>query len=692
MMKKLIVVFLFLGWVTLGFGKPDITNVKAPLTVGVYQKYEVSFTLGTYTNPYDPAVIDVYAEFLSPEGKTFRVNAFYFEGFCFSENNRVEQAERQPEGDGWKIRFTPDAVGRWTFVIHAVDQSGAMQLSSHNGIPLAFDCKEGDAEGFVRVANTKYLKREAFRDGRRQEHGFYPIGPNVAWYSAADYKKFKKPYGIYDYMRHIDSLDGNANYFRVWLTRYQYLSLYGPEHAIRDNDGKPVIFFDSSLNQKDAAELDFIVSCAAEHGLTVMPCFFTYGDFRDDSEALESSQKNGSMPSGWRYNPYHTLLGLEHPVDFFSDANALRITRNLIRYIVARWGYATNVTSWELWNEVANIFKGMTLEEDAIRAVLDWHQQMAALIHSCDPHQHPVTTSLGSADPTGLLQEKCFEHLDLVQDHYYDNIQKASSKNQMSYLLLGRVAKMRELYPDKPIFMGEYGLDSKATGINYTTRDPKGVDMHNSLWASLFSGSMGPASFWYWSVLRECKLFGRFKPLLVFCKDLPILSDAFVPAITGEVKGSSLTFPNDMQTFYLVNASEDTLLGWCQDAAFSYQALRCLTDKIGENNHFVNDGIVDSTGYVYTMDPSKKPMASSGNDSIFIPVKNQPRGTRYQVRWFDTETGREILSEATTVVVRYRLFQGRTIGLRFPSSLRQGRHYLNTFGDAVFVLTRIERQ
>ena len=50
-------------------------------------------------------------------------------------------------------------------------------------------------------------------------------------------------------------------------------------------------------------------------------------------------------------------------------------------------------------------------------------------------------------------------------------------------------------------------------------------------------------------------------------------------------------------------------------------------------------------------------MASSGNDSIFIPVKNQPRGTRYQVRWFDTETGREILSEATTVVVRYRLFQ-----------------------------------
>ena len=67
----------------------------------------------------------------------------------------------------------------------------------------------------------------------------------------------------------------------------------------------------------------------------------------------------------------------------------------------------------------------------------------------------------------------------------------------------------------------------------------------------------------------------------------------------------------------------------------------------------------------------------------------QRRGTRYQVRWYDTETGLEIPSEATEAVVRYRLFQGRQLRLRFPDSLRDGSSYANTFGDAAFVIYKI---
>ena len=259
----------------------------------------------------------------------------------------------------------------------------------------------------------------------------------------------------------------------------------------------------------------------------------------------------------------------------------------------------------------------------------------------------------------------------------------------MTQMLYEKTEEMREGYPQTPCFVGEYGLKNTASGIDYLSKDPHGIDIHNSSWSSLFSGAIGPASFWYWRQLDKLNLYSLFKPLTVFCSGLPMLSDAFTPATTGVVEGSSLVYPDQMQTYYLINNEEDTILGWCQDMAFAYQSLRRLTDVIGNDGHFVNDGVRDSQGYVYTLDPSVKPNAESISGIIRIPMGKQRRGTRYQVRWYDTETGLEIPSEATEAVVRYRLFQGRQLRLRFPESLRDGSSYANTFGDAAFVIYKI---
>ena len=688
MMKKLFILVCFISVLNISSAQPKITGVAFPKQVSVYGLCEISFLLDSYDNPYDPEVIDVYAEFVSPGGTTHRANGFYYEAYTLMNTKGVEVAARNGDNDSWKIRFTPDEVGTWNFTLHAVDRKGKALLTSFNGKTFAFDCQAKDAEGFVRKANSRYLKREAFVNGQRRYHSFFPVGPNVAWYKSADYHKYKKPYGVYDYMRYIDSLTGNANYMRIWIDRYQYLSLYGPEHAIRDN-GKPVVYFNSTINQKDAAELDYIVNYAAEHGIMLMPCFFTYDDFRDDSEDLEKSEQYGSMPSGWRYNPYHTILKLEHPVEFFSDPEAIRITGNFIRYIVARWGYATNIEAWEFWNEICNIFSNTELKGDEWKAVLQWHQKMAALIRSCDPHQHLITTSLGNTKNMNMLPNTVFDDLDVVQEHYYDNIQKAIFKNQMPQRLFEKSDEMRGNYPQKPNFMGEFGLNSRVSGIDYFSRDPKGVDLHNSLWVSLFSGYMGPASFWYWTVLDKCGLFGRYKPLMVFCKGLPILSDDFTPVTSAVIEGSTMEFPGNLQLYYLINSEEDSIYGWCQDVAFAYQSLRRLTDVVGKDGHFENDGMEDPQGYVYTLNSSIKPQAEFRSNILRLPIQNQPRGTHYLVRWYDTETGLEIPSAAAEAVVRYRLFRGRHLGISLPASLRDGSDYTNTFGDAVFVITKI---
>ena len=688
-MKKIIFLLTGLFMAHLTIAKPAINKVVAPSSVGVFDLYEIAFQLPGYDNPYDPEVIEVYADFLSPGGTSYRVIGFYYEGYTFMEQKGVEVAARNGADDSWRIRFTPNEVGKWSYVIHAVDRTGEEVLATRNGKALAFDCQARDAEGFIRKANSRYLKREAFAGGRRQDHAFFPVGPNVAWYQVADYYRFRKPFGIYDYERYIDSLSGNANYMRIWICRFQYLALYGPEHAIRDK-GKPMMFFDSSLNQKDAAELDHIVSYAAAHDIALMPCFFSFGDFSDESETLRMSEQNDAMPSSWKYNPYHTVLKLKRPADFFSDPEALRITGNYIRYIVARWGYATNIQAWELWNEVCNMFKKTELQGDEVEAILQWHRKMAALIRSCDPHQHLITTSLGGyAEKMEPLEKRVFEDLDVAQDHFYDNIQKARLRFQMPQMLLDKASAMRNHYPQKPFFMGEYGMNATSSGVNYEDRDPRGVDLHNSLWASLFSGAMGPASFWYWRVLDQYGLFGRFKPVAVFSKELPVLSDDFTPVTNGVIEGKTITFPDNLQMYYLVSPEEDTLYGWCQDVAFAYQSLRRLTDVVGENLHFENDGVRDPKGYVYTLNSSLKPQAEFRSDTVRIPIAKQSRGTRYLVRWYDTETGLEIPSAATEARVRYRLFRGTSLSFAFPKALKEGRTYTNTFGDAVFVITKM---
>jgi hypothetical protein len=124
------------------------------------------------------------------------------------------------------------------------------------------------------------LKSDVVKNGNRKNRSFFPIGPNVGWYSCKyingvpDYTCTK---GIYDYKYYIDSLDDNANYMRVFLNRFQSLSLYGPEYAM--NNGQTIVYFDPSINQKDSAELDTIVTFALQHCITIMPCMFNFGAF-----------------------------------------------------------------------------------------------------------------------------------------------------------------------------------------------------------------------------------------------------------------------------------------------------------------------------------------------------------------------------------------------------------------------------
>lgn len=202
---------------------------------------------------------------------------------------------------------------------------------------------------------------------------------------------------------------------------------------------------------------------------------------------------------------------------------------------------------------------------------------------------------------------------------------------------------------------------------------------------------MGPASFWWWDYIGNCKLYTRFHPVFEFCKQLPILSGSFKPYTTAVTDtGSFSVFENGIATYYLKNTSEDTIYGWCQDTAYSYQSLRRLTDNVEWSSahgwRFISNSVFDPSGYIYTLNPLKKPQPSSNSNTITIPV-NQPYGTYYNVHWYNSETGLEYNNLATTVTV-HQVGGKCYIPISFPSSIRDlNTHTIhNTFGDVVFAI------
>ena len=113
-MKKSLFVLLFATIVSKGFGQ----LFSYPNSVGLFGLYEVSFTLPTtYSNPYDPDTINVYAEFTGPDNSSYIVNAFYYEDYTFYQHvEGYEVAVRHSENDGWRLRFTPTVVGTFSVV------------------------------------------------------------------------------------------------------------------------------------------------------------------------------------------------------------------------------------------------------------------------------------------------------------------------------------------------------------------------------------------------------------------------------------------------------------------------------------------------------------------------------------------------------------------------------------------------
>jgi hypothetical protein len=391
MIKKFLIITFFCSYI---YSLPSINSITPNSTeILKYKKFElvVNFT-AEYTNPYDPDEIDLYCIFVSPTNKTWRINGFY-DGISTS----------------WKIRFTPNEVGRWKYQVFVKDYSG--ETSSQN---YEFNCINSDtSHGWIKIANNKrYLM---YDDGTP----FYGIGDSRAWASYSNFDVLKN--------------SGGMNMVLVWL---------GPPWVgMIENTNLGI----GNYDQRVCYRIDNYIDAAEQNGIHIILCLWPHDALRIPGNP---------WPNGnWSLNAYSQITT---PEGFYSDTSTVwEYQKKLYRYIIARWGYSTSLAVWNIISEI----NGTTGYVQNPKAAENWCRRVHEFFKTNDPYNKPTTGSK-SGDQ---FWNNGYNIFDLVEYHTYKDRTSADSVVKT----ITDFTKTAFSTFEKPNFIGEYGSDDPSLQPTY---------------------------------------------------------------------------------------------------------------------------------------------------------------------------------------------------------------------------------
>lgn len=477
---------------------PTPSPEPAEEAISQYGLYEASFRApGDYTNPYDPAQIDVMATFSGPGGASYDVPAFFMRPFrqTCTENCEVEQLEMAGPSE-WRVRFSPPATGEWQVSVSARDRTGFSSVVYEDSFRVA----PSDDSGFVRRGeNPRYF---AFDSGEP----FFPVGSNLAW-------SWDGAGGIFAYERWLDALSAaGANYARINIDVPWFIGLDWPGPA-----------GDYSEAQAAAWRLDTILQRAAERGIYLQVTLLWHQGFTeyvsppvgpvDDGPRLDTS-------ADWDSNPYNVALGgpLSGPSALFFET-ARPLLNQRLRYIVARWGYSPHVFAWELVDEIDSL-AGYTPQR--ARA---WLQDSLVYLDEIDPVDHLVTVGMRQPEPSLWA----LDAIDFAQVTYYQRRPVEPPQDQVAGTLDALSQALTQT--DKPVLLSEFSLNPWYEPID---DDPTGIHLRNTIWTAALAGSAGGAMSWWWDTyIDRAALYDVFAPLASFTEQVSWNSPALEPITVG---------------------------------------------------------------------------------------------------------------------------------------------------------------
>lgn len=383
----------------------------------------VRFTYEAPGNPYDAETNDVRVVF---EGPTREERlAFY-------------------DGGQWLSHLVAKQPGEYTarLIVNGKphgDQERKVTLSELDAI----------GRGFIRI--DPQTQRFRFDNGE----AYWPLGINLGWQSPGTAS-------LTEILRRMGR--SGMNWARIWACHWDnknpfWSEAFPPETF--EHMSKPVL-----------DNWDDLVAESNRSGVYFQFVLFHHGPYSSD------------VNSNWGEHPWNAANGgfLQRPQDFFSDPRALRLTRNWLRYAVARWGHDPSIMAWELFNEV----EWVDLAQDDGRwdLVRDWHDAMAAYLRELDSYDRLVTSS------SHMEHLDTWRSMDYYQPHHY-------SPNPWGFTLGAK-------WPgDKPTFIGEIGNNDFRLELQR-------LAVRDSIWAGVLAGEAGAAQYWLWDAVDPLGLYDEY--------------------------------------------------------------------------------------------------------------------------------------------------------------------------------------
>lgn len=418
---------------------PEIHTITLSAdSIEKYTRLELMVTLSaTYSNPYNFGQVNLQGFFTSPSGQLYTRDGFYMQDFEMTQPDVLA-----PTGPpGWRIRFSPNETGIWTFYVKISDATGSE--TSQN---LQFTCTPSGRKGFVS------------RNGSRLVHDngetFLGLGTNLAWQDWST--------GFTDYEDWVSELKANGGNFTK-LT----LAPWGFEFEWKETGAG---YYGQRQNR--AWTLDWVMEMLMENEI-----------YCQLNPMIHSELRPGS--GNWDDNPYFNQNGgpCHEPQNFFVNPEAIEIFQQKLRYINARWGYSPQVIAWEVLSEADNT----GLYSSFYNQTLSWSNTMTAYINDIDIYGRPCSN--GYAIPQHDPAYWSNQETGFTQLHIYDFIPDLEMK-------IYNFSKDYIDTWDKPFIAGEFALGHDPTAI--IQQDPDGITFHNTVWSSMFSGAFGSAMSWWW--------------------------------------------------------------------------------------------------------------------------------------------------------------------------------------------------
>lgn len=636
----------------------------------------------TFLNPYDPEKISVEATFSFPGKLDQVVYGFYYRkyNYNFISGNAVNYPNMNWVEDTaleyhWRVRFTPKFVGQYKVT---------WKIKTNNGNTIAYEDDGGQSFSTIASVNRGFIRLDSNKvfmvtqpDENGPQKSIIPIGMVVpfpaeglpgnsdgvpinecpSWGCNSRWGADSNNYNPYNYsypsrfFKHREQIRkklalNGANIVRVFSgpdsydIEWENKGIYDADrfkplgdfvgYAYPGGDNK---YYKGNNRQAILWELDSLIEMARVSDMYVQ-------------WVTDDANQNGFVPH-YNFpitkNPYYGVITTAQ--QFFTSPIAKKLYKNRLRYMIARYGYSTNLACFELLNEAHNldpvIPQGSTVNE----LVKPWLEEMLTYIKGPYPalnhNDHLFTVSFEPLPTSNLIGTTL--GLDFVSEHpyAYDNAANTysdlASQTQITSFLSGF----------KPCQAGETGIRASWSCWQNPLPEAMAPSFHSLLWASTFiRGLTSGLNNWSSTLENTVNIHpcgdivtNHFKPLQAFINDREYARGKYAPRYASP----NLRF----EAFYMVNnfgVASDRAIGYVRNKSFWWSNFMNQ-----DNGIYYDPNLTMPPGCT----PIPVPLPMSSGFYTTVAIDGFQSGSLFMVDWYDTYSDPPILISSALGVTTF---------------------------------------